>query len=147
MDKHEIRIVLASHGAQAQGMLETVQMLLGAQENMAAYCLSPEQTRDDLTELLKKEVETYGAENILFMTDLLYGSPFNAVTELTRNHTIYHISGMNTICLMTAVMERGNEGATPESICEAVMETSQNSIVDARLLLAANQADEEEEEL
>lgn len=147
MKKHEIRIVLASHGAQAQGMLETVQMLLGPQKNMAAYCLAPEQTRDHLTALLKKEVKIYGAENILFMTDLLYGSPFNAVTELTRNNEIYHISGINTICLMTAVMERSNEDATPESVCEAVMEASQNSIVDVRRMLSADLEDEDEDEL
>lgn len=52
----KIRIVLASHGEQSKGMLNTVQMLLGQQENIAAYSLYPEQPVTDLTEKLQAEV-------------------------------------------------------------------------------------------
>lgn len=147
MSETGIRIVLASHGAQAQGMLETVQMLLGPQENMAAYCLAAEKSKDDLVAELQAEVEKYGAENIIFMTDLLYGTPFNSVTELTRDHEIYHITGVNTITLMTAVMERSDEGATPESVCEAAIEAAASSIVDVRRMLSEIDDDEDDEDL
>ena len=146
MSETGIRIVLASHGPQAQGMLETVQMLLGPQENMAAHCLSPEKSKDDLVAELQEEVAQYGAENIVFMTDLLYGTPFNSVTELTREHEIYHITGVNTITLMTAVMERGDEGATPAGVCEAAMEAAASSIVDVRRMLAEIADDDDDED-
>ena len=146
MDSPKIRIVLASHGEQANGMLNTVQMLLGPQDNIAAHCLYPEQTRDDLTNRLKSEIEQYGAENILFMTELMFGSPFNAVNELTRNHDIYHVSGTNLAMLMTAVLERENEEATCEGICKAIMEAVPDSIKDVRKMLAEAAADDEEDE-
>ena len=79
MADSKIRVVLASHGEQSKGMLNTVQMLLGEQTNIAAYSLYPEQTIDDLTKVLREEIETYGAENIIFLTELKHGSPFNAV--------------------------------------------------------------------
>ena len=146
MSVPKYRIVMASHGEQARGMLNTVQMLLGAQENIAAYCLSPEQSVADLTEKLRKEVEQYGAENIIFMTELMHGSPFNAVVALTRDYDLYHITGMNLATLMTVVLERGNEDVDRQAICEAAIEASQNSILDVRKMLT-EESEEEEDEL
>ena len=37
MADSKIRVVLVSHGEQSKGMLNTVQMLLGEQTNIAAY--------------------------------------------------------------------------------------------------------------
>lgn len=145
MDTPKIRIVLVSHGEQSKGMLNSVQMLLGPQENIIAYSLYPEQTVDDLAQLLRAEVETYGAENIIFMSELKLGSPFNAVVSLTRDYDIYHISGTNLATLMTVVMERDDENITAEEICAAAMETAMDSIVDVRKML--NEESEEEEDL
>ena len=39
MGARKVRIVLVSHGEQCKGMLNTVQMLLGPQENIAAQDL------------------------------------------------------------------------------------------------------------
>ena len=143
----KIRIVLASHGEQSKGMLNTVQMLLGEQENIAAYSLYPHQTPADLTEDLRKEIEQYGAENIIFMTELKQGSPFNAVVDLTREYDIHHITGINLPALMTAIMERDDEGVTPDALCDTIMEDSKNTIWDVRKLLAASGGDEDEEDL
>ena len=146
MDIPKIRIVLVSHGEQSKGMLNSVQMLLGPQENIIAYSLYPEQTVDDLAKLLRAEVETYGAENIIFLSELKLGSPFNAVVSLTRDYDIYHISGTNLATLMTVVTERDDENATAEEICAAAMETALESIVDVRKMLS-EEADMEEEDL
>lgn len=141
------RIVLASHGELAKGMLNTVQMLLGPQENMAAYCLSPEQDVDQFKDILKKEVAENGAENVIFMTELIHGSPFNSVVDMTREYDIYHVSGTNLPTLMGAILARDEEDATAESICEAAMEASQQSIIDVRKMLNTVEDDDEEEEL
>ena len=102
----KIRIVLVSHGEQCKGMLNTVQMLLGPQENIAAYCLYPESTVEDYTVQLRKEVEQYGADNIIFLSELKQGSPFNALVSLTRDYDLHHLTGTNLAMLMTIVMER-----------------------------------------
>lgn len=143
MSNSKIRVVLASHGDQSKGMLNTVQMLLGEQTNIAAHSLYPEQTVADLTETLEKEVETYGAENIIFLTELKHGSPFNAVVSLTRNHDIYHVTGINLAMLMTILLERDFEGATCEGLCESAINAAKDSYVDVRKMLM--ESDEEEE--
>lgn len=147
MDTPKIRVVLVSHGEQSKGMLNSVQMLLGPQENMAAYSIYPEQTKESLVEQLRAEVEQYGAENIIFMTELKFGTPFNSVVELTRDFNVYHITGTNLATLMTVLTEREDEGVTLEAICDAAMETAADSIADVRKMLSAETDLEEEEDL
>ena len=141
-----IRVILASHGEQSKGMLNTVQMLLGPQENIAAYSLYPEQSVEDFSEALEKEIQTYGAENIIFLTELVYGSPFNTIVALTQKYDLHHISGTNMAVLMQVILARCDAEATLDDVVEAGMEGAEGSILDVRKLLAEAQDDEDEEE-
>lgn len=143
----KFRIILASHGKLAEGMLNTVQMLLGPQENMKAYCLSPDEDVDGFEQKLKEEIDTYGADNILFMTELLHGSPFNCLVNLTKEYDLHHISGTNLPTLMGAVLARDDEDASIDDVCSAAIEASQNSILDVRALLQSAEEDEDDDEL
>ena len=146
MDTPSIRVVLVSHGDQSKGMLNTVQMLLGPQENIAAYSLYPDSTVDAFTDILRKEVEQYGAENIVFMSELRQGSPFNALVSLTRDYDIYHITGTNMAMLMQVIIDRDDEGVTAEELCAAAIEASESSILDVRKFFKDQVADDDEEE-
>lgn len=139
----KIRIVLASHGEQSKGMLNTAQMLLGPQENIAAYCLLPEEEASVLTKKLEKEIETYGAENILFLTELMYGSPFNCVVSLTRETELNHITGVNQLMLMTALLNRTMEGKTMDTLCAEIIEAGKQGIADVKQLMAQRMEEEE----
>ena len=144
MANSRIRVVLVSHGEQSKGMLNTVQMLLGEQDNIAAYCLYPEQSVTDLTEDLEKEIKEYGAENIIFLTELKHGSPFNVVVSLTRNYDLYHITGTNLAMLMTVILERDFDGADCGKVCDAALDAAKDSYVDVRKML--EESDEEDDD-
>lgn len=146
MDTPSIRVVLVSHGEQSKGMLNTVQMLLGPQENIAAYSLYPDSTVDDFTALLRAEVEQYGAENIVFLSELRQGSPFNALVALTRDYDIHHITGTNMAMLMQVIIDRDDEGVTAEDLCDAAIEASETSILDVRKFFKEQAEDDDEEE-
>ena len=65
MADSKIRVVLVSHGEQSSpNVKNTVQMLLGSRQILLR--LYPEQTIDDLTKVLREEIEKYGAKNIIF---------------------------------------------------------------------------------
>ena len=75
-----MKVIAVSHGSYSKGLVDSVQMLVGEQESLVAYGLFPEQTVATLTEKLEKEInDTPEGEEILFLTDLFHGSPFNAV--------------------------------------------------------------------
>ena len=100
---------------------------------------------DNMPKVLREEIEKYGAENIIFLTELKHGSPFNAVVSLTRDYDVYHVTGTNLAMLMTIVLERDFEGATCEGLCEAAINAAADSYVDVRKMLMDSDDDEEDE--
>ncbi len=124
-----MKIILVSHGNYSQGMMDSVQMLLGGQENIVAYGLYPEDSVTSLTEKLEKEIKKSGDEELIFFTDLYHGSPFNSVVSLTEHYKLHHITGINLPLLIEAVMAR-NGGSTPDEICERLMVLAPSTILD-----------------
>lgn len=124
-----MKIILVSHGSYSMGLLESVQMILGPQENLVAYGLFPEETPAVLTKKIEQEIKGGKEEEILFMTDLFHGSPFNCVVSLMRNYQFHHITGINLPLLVEAIMNR-NAGASAEDICSKVIEAAPGTILD-----------------
>ncbi len=138
------RIVLVSHGSLAQSILESTQMLLGAQMDIAAYGFERDMSLEALKEHLKKELAEHGDEHVLFLTDLLNGSPFNIVAELARNHHVYHITGMNLALVLNSVLLQRGEKMSLSEICDRLMGDALHSIVDVEKLF--RDLDEEEDD-
>lgn len=124
-----MKIILVSHGSYSRGLLDSVQMVLGNQEKLVAYGLFPEEGPGHLTEKLEAELQTSGEEDILFMTDLFHGSPFNCVVSLMRDYRFHHITGINLPLLIAAIISR-NGGASVAEVCDGVMELASGSIMD-----------------
>ena len=129
-----MKIILVSHGPFSKGLLESVQMILGDQEGVKAYCLMPEETPAKLSERLEAEIKASGQEEILFLTDLYHGSPFNVVVSLMKEYSFYHITGVNLPLLICAIMSR-NEDISGREICKNLMEQAAETILDVNALL------------
>ena len=137
-----MKVIAVSHGSYSKGLVDSVQMLVGEQENLVAYGLFPEQTVATLTEQLEREVnDTPEGEEILFLTDLFHGSPFNAVVSLMRDHEFHHITGIN-IPLAVEVMMGRYADKSAEEICRGIMEAAPDTVKYVNDLFD----DEEEEE-
>ena len=138
-----MKVIAVSHGSYSKGLVDSVQMLVGEQENLVAYGLFPEQTVATLTEQLEREVnDTPEGEEILFLTDLFHGSPFNAVVSLMRDHEFHHITGIN-IPLAVEVMMGRYADKNAEEICRGIMEAAPDTVKYVNDLF---DDDEEEEE-
>lgn len=129
-----MKIVLVSHGPFARGLLESVQMVLGEQKDLTAHCLLPEETPSALSERLEAELTGAGEEEVLFLTDLYHGTPFNVVVSLMRNYRFGHVTGINLPLLIEALMSR-NAGASMEQICSQMVESAKGTTLDVNELL------------
>jgi PTS system mannose-specific IIA component len=141
-----MRFFLASHGDLAKGLLSAVSMLLGPQEGIEAFGLYPEDAPDALQSRIEAAMRPEDEGNIVFFTDLYFGTPFNVVNRIAGTHDIYHITGTNLPALLEASMDRMN-GGTPESACAAAMSAAEGSVKDVRAMLQEGTDDEEDEEL
>lgn len=141
-----MRIILVSHGSFSKGLYQTMEMVLGPQENLAYVGLYPEQGVDILKENIEKEFkEAKENEEILVLTDLFYGSPFNAVVQLMNKYDVYHLTGINVPLLMEILIMRSN-GKNAEEICEETMKLAGSTVQDVRKYLADMMKMEEEDE-
>ena len=89
-----------------------------------------------MEEELKKTPE---GEEVLFLTDLFHGSPFNAVVSLMRDYKFHHITGINLPIAITILLERSSTDSI-EALCRKAEETA------AETVLYVNKLFEEKEE-
>lgn len=134
-----VRIILVSHGNLAEAMLENVEMLMGPQKNLAAYGLKRDGNMEEFKDLLRRELSAHGQEGVIFISDLMNGTPCNTLLMLTREYPgLYHITGMNlaaVIGCLSAVSRHPD--AAPEEICEKALAKAQEGIQDVRKALEA----------
>lgn len=129
-----MKVIVVSHGSYAQGMVDTVQMIAGEQEDLEAFGLMPEESVETLKEKIRKSIEDTGSEEeILILTDLFYGSPFNIVVSLMPEYDFYHITGINLPLMMEIVMGRYAEKSAAV-ICKEVMDAAPGTVRDVREL-------------
>lgn len=141
-----MKVIVVSHGSFSQGIVDSVQMLTGEQKDLVAYGLYPEQTVTDLTEKLEEELKkTPEGEEVIFLTDLFHGSPFNAVVSLMKDYKFSHITGINVPLVVSLMLERYGDKSAAE-ICETVLEDAADTIKDVNKLFEENQDEEDEGE-
>lgn len=101
-----VGIILASHGAFAEGIKESGQMIFGVQEDVAAVVLTPDMGPDDMHKKLLDAIGSFGdQEHVLFLVDLWGGTPFNQVSRILdeEGHDDWvAITGLNLPMLIAA---------------------------------------------
>ncbi|MGD6858581.1 MAG: mannose/fructose/sorbose PTS transporter subunit IIB [Enterobacteriaceae bacterium] len=92
-----IAAIISTHGNLAKSLLETVEVILGRQENVSCVHLMP---NNSIGNLLKKYYDCLNIldkENgLLFFVDIWGGSPFNSAIQVIGKDISYNvISGVN----------------------------------------------------
>lgn len=130
-----MKIILVSHGSFSKGLYETMEMVLGPQKNLSYVGLYPHQGIDELKKNIVKELKKADPEEeILVLTDLFYGSPFNAMVQLMKDWNVYHLTGINVPLLMEILLMRDN-GKHAAEICDEALKLATNTVSDVRKYL------------
>lgn len=123
-----VSIVLASHGGLAEGILQSGQMIFGAQENVSAVCLTPDMGPDDLKARLLAAIESFEDQNeVLFLVDLQGGTPWNQVSLLldANDHPSWvAVAGLSLPMLIAAYGARMGADTALEVAKEAISEAA-----------------------
>ena len=104
-----VGIILASHGDFAKGILQSGEMIFGTQPDVKAVTLQPSEGPDDIRAKMEEAITTFeNPEQVLFMVDLLGGTPFNQTSGLINGHedTWAVVTGLNLPMLIEAFASR-----------------------------------------
>ncbi|MDC9582534.1 PTS mannose transporter subunit IIAB [Xenorhabdus sp. PR6a] len=124
-----IAIMIGTHGAAAEQLLHTTEMLIGEQENVSYIDFVPGENADTLFEKYNKKLESLNTEQgVLFFVDTWGGSPFNAANRIVLDKDNYEIvTGVNVPMLVEAFMCRDDDPSMEELVSVA-LETGREGI-------------------
>jgi len=123
-----VGIVIVSHGAMANGMLDAARMIVGEQEGMLAVSLEEMEDVEGLIEKIAAAVEKVDTgDGVLVLVDVFGASPFNASARLTLTRDKMDvITGMNLPMLLELAIHR--QGSSLDELVKIALEAGSSSI-------------------
>lgn len=125
-------IILASHGGLAEGVKQSAGMVFGPQEDMVAVTLLPEDGPDKFREKLLAAVNSLSnQEEVIFLVDLLGGTPFNQSSAILNGHEDKWaiVTGLSLPMLITALGERmGDENISAHDLAKNIIGPSREGV-------------------
>ena len=89
-------IIVGTHGEFAKGIVQSCEMIYGKRDKLRAVTLVPGEGPDDVVAKYEQAIKELGTEKILFLNDLMGGSPYNAACRLVATNENYGIvAGVN----------------------------------------------------
>lgn len=90
------KIILATHGELASGMLNAISMIVGdLAENIEIFCLNPGKNPNDYVSSIKEEISTNQHIEYVFLCDIMGGSVHIALCQLVVLENVKVFSGLN----------------------------------------------------
>ncbi|MBW7983179.1 PTS mannose transporter subunit IIAB [Enterobacillus tribolii] len=124
-----IAIIIGTHGAAAEQLLKTAEMLLGEQSNVAYIDFVPGENAETLIEKYNERLTHLDtSEGVIFLVDTWGGSPFNAASRIVLDKEHYEvITGVNVPMLVETFMARDDNPGFDELVAHA-LETGREGV-------------------
>lgn len=120
------RFIIASHGNFAAGILDSVELIMGKQENFEPLCAYRDGD-NDIKDRVKQLIESKAPEDeLIIITDVFKGSVNNEFMNYIDRKNVYLVAGMNLALLLELVVNQDED--TPVMLREAI-KTAQETIV------------------
>ncbi|MBR1397798.1 MAG: PTS sugar transporter subunit IIA, partial [Selenomonadaceae bacterium] len=90
-------IIVGTHGEFALGIVQSCEMIYGKRDNLKAVTLVPGEGPDDVYAKYQSAIKELGnPDRILFLNDLLGGTPYNQAARIVSENKNYGIvAGVN----------------------------------------------------
>ncbi|MBS0056430.1 PTS mannose transporter subunit IIAB [Yersinia sp. Marseille-Q3913] len=117
-----IAIIIGTHGAAAEQLLKTAEMLIGEQSNVAYIDFVPGENAETLIEKYNGKLTGLDtSKGVVFLVDTWGGSPFNAASRIAADKENYEVvAGINIPMLVETFMARDDNPSFSELIAIAV---------------------------
>lgn len=127
------KFLLASHGRLAEGMKDTLEIIIGKQENVTSICAYTNEKNMDIQALVKGEVDKIQNEDeLIVLTDIFGGSINNEFMKYIHKDNIHVIAGVNLSLLIEIVTKEAEDAA--QIINDSIRNTKEATIYCNELL-------------
>ena len=122
-------IILVGHGEFAKGLLSSVDMIMGKQEYLEAISFKVDDSTEELSSKIESKIKDMKNLNgLIFLTDLVGGTPFNTCVLLALElENARVLGGTNLPLLFEILMNRQLENI--DDIINTSISTGRDSII------------------
>lgn len=108
-----IKIILATHGQMAGGILDAANLILGKQQDVVCLGLYEDDSIDEFSDHLRRDVGKFlkekGTEGVLILVDLFGASPFNSSVNIFQVfENIDVVTGLSLPMLLEVLLNRNS---------------------------------------
>lgn len=137
-------IIVSGHGQFSIGMVDSLEMIAGKQENLVAVPFLQTDSVEDYSKKLAEKLKSVPEEEgILVFTDLMGGTPYKTAVELTLNReNLSVIGGTNLSVLLEAVALRFSFDDA-EELVNIIIPSAKDSLSASTLILDTLEVEEE----
>ncbi len=126
-----MKYICASHGQMASGIKNTIEMILGKQENV--YAINAYVEGRDFGEELRNLIDSFDAhEQVIVFTDVFSGSINQVVSGQMKKYNMKVITGINLPLVMEIVMR---QAPLEDSEITDILEQSKEQMIFVNSLL------------
>lgn len=109
----KFQYILASHGRFAEGIKESVELILGKQDNIQTICAYVGLT-DEISTIIENMISSFSPDdNIIVISDIMTGSVNHEFMHFIKRDNIHLIAGLNLPLLIGLII--GEEVVTKKS--------------------------------
>ena len=140
------KFLFASHAYLAKGILSSLELIMGHQDNVKVLCAY---TQDDfdIKQEIKNHIDALSChDELIVVTDVLGGSVNNEFMSVLggTDKNVYLVAGLNLALLMSLAARKDEDTATETLITECV-EEAKETVVFCNTLLQKTEEPEDEE--
>ena len=126
-------IIVGTHGEFALGIVQSCEMIYGKRDNLKAVTLVPGEGPDDVYAKYQSAIKELGnPDRILFLNDLLGGTPYNQAARIVSENKNYGIvAGVNLPMLiaMSAAQDADDGSSTIDQLMEQAIDAGKDGVV------------------
>ncbi len=124
-----VQLIVVSHGSFSKALLESAQLIVGEQEGVQTFGFHLGDDIDELRSNIAEAIETAQKKGeVLVLTDMLSGSPFNASASLMEKYSFQHLTGINFVIFLEILTTRDTR--TARELVEMAVSSGKDTIVD-----------------
>ncbi len=140
------KLLFASHAYLAKGILSSLELIMGHQEQVDILCAYTEEPYDLRTEIQRRLDALGEQDELIVVTDVFGGSVNNEFMSVIADcgQKVHLVAGLNLSLLMNLCSRMDEDGDTAE-IIKACLEEARCSMQYCNELLTADQAVKDEE--
>lgn len=100
-------VILVSHGPYAEAILEAAELICGKQERVKTFGLCAGESVERFGNVVRQGIEeSLSRGDVLVLTDIQMGSPFNVTCAALESLGFRHLTGMNLPLVIEVLTDR-----------------------------------------